>query len=93
VHVAPHLIDYVQDLVAASRRGDDIRLGLSPRAAQGLVQAARAWALLRGAGFVTPDDVQNVWPAVAAHRLDARDGIRSGTDLARGLLEAVPVPD
>jgi len=93
VHVADALLDYVQDLVAASRRGEEIRLGLSPRAGQGLVQAARAWALLRGATFVTPDDVQNVWPAVAAHRLEARQGSRSGVELARGLLEAVPVPD
>jgi MoxR-like ATPase len=93
IHVAAPLLDYVQDLVAASRRGDDIRLGLSPRAGQGLVQAARAWALLRGGEFVTPDDVQNVWPAVAAHRLEARQGIRSGVELAGSLLAAVPVPD
>jgi MoxR-like ATPase len=57
------------------------------------VQAARAWALLRGGAFVTPDDVQNVWPAVAAHRLDARQGSRSGAELARSLLDAVAVPD
>ena len=44
VHAAGPLLDYVQQLVAATRSRRDFRLGLSPRAAQGLVRAARAWA-------------------------------------------------
>jgi MoxR-like ATPase len=96
VHVADPLFDYVQKLVAATRARVDIRLGLSPRAAQGLVRAARAWALIEGRGAVLPDDVQAVWPAVAGHRLESRGG--SGVQplpseqLLRAVLEAVPVP-
>jgi MoxR-like ATPase len=93
VHVAEPLLDYVQSLVAASRSESGVRLGLSPRAAQGLVQAARAWALVRGAEFVTPDDVQAVWPAVVAHRLDTERGTAASIDVARRLLGSVPVPD
>jgi MoxR-like ATPase len=94
VHVAEPLLDYVQKLVAATRARADIRLGLSPRAAQGLVRAARAWALLEGRAAVLPDDVQAVWPAVAGHRLEARAGTAapSREQLLRLLLEAVPVP-
>jgi MoxR-like ATPase len=94
--VAEPLLDYVQKLVAATRARADIRLGLSPRAAQGLVRAARAWALLEGRTAVLPDDVQAVWPAVAGHRLEARSG--SGVQplpreaLLRTIVEAVPVP-
>ena len=96
VHVAEPLLDYVQKLVAATRARVDIRLGLSPRAAQGLVRAARAWALLEGRAAVLPDDVQAVWPAVAGHRLEACGG--SGVQpppreaLLRAIVEAVPVP-
>jgi MoxR-like ATPase len=95
VHAAGPLLDYVQQLVAATRARSDIRLGLSPRAAQGLVRAARAWALLDGRDAVLPDDVQTVWNAVALHRLELRE---PGADAAARkrllgtLLESVPVP-
>jgi len=96
VHVASPLLDYVQALVAASRQRRDIRLGLSPRAAQGLVRAARAWALLDGRDAAIPDDVQAVWNAVALHRLELRqpaeDGSRTRDALLRMILESVPVP-
>jgi MoxR-like ATPase len=66
VHVAPALLDYLQDLLAASRRHGH---GLSPRAGLALLAAARAWALLEGRAMVMPEDVQAVGPAVMGHRL------------------------
>jgi MoxR-like ATPase len=97
VHVAEPLIDYVQKLVAATRARADLRLGLSPRAAQGLVRAARAWALIEGRDAVLPDDVQAVWPSVALHRLEPRAGFTergalSRDKLVRTILESVAVP-
>ena len=96
VHVAPALLDYVQALVRSTRDRNDVLLGLSPRAAQGLVRAARAWARLDGRGSVIPDDVQAVWPAVAMHRLEPRDSANSDTAarrrLLRSILESVAVP-
>jgi MoxR-like ATPase len=97
VHVAEPLLDYVQQLVAASRGRADVRLGLSPRAAQGLVRAARAWALLAGRDAVLPDDVQAVWAAVAQHRLEPRAGAADRGPAAReqlvaAILRSVPVP-
>jgi len=97
VHVAEPVIDYVQKLVGATRARADLKLGLSPRAAQGLVRAARAWALLAGRDAVLPDDVQAVWPAVAMHRLESRAGLTERgalprDQLARTLLESIPVP-
>jgi MoxR-like ATPase len=96
VHVAGPLLDYVQALVAASRARADLRLGLSPRAAQGLIRAARAWALLDNRSAVAPDDVQAVWPAIAQHRLEPRNASDNNTAarqrLVRALIESVPVP-
>ena len=87
-HVSELLIEYLLDLVQATRRGG---LGLSPRASQGLKAAAQAWALLEGRDHVRIDDVQAVLPAVAEHRLDAgapsdKDG---GTPLSQAVLEQV----
>ena len=85
-HCSDELISYVLDLMAASRRGGH---GLSPRASQGLVAAARAWSLLEGRDHVRIDDVQAVLPAVAEHRLDA--GVPSGADqpLSQALLQSI----
>jgi MoxR-like ATPase len=92
VHVSPLLLDYVQGLVGRSRA--ELSLGLSPRAAQGLLRAAQAWALIDGEHAVLPEHVQVVFPAIAAHRLEARDGEpgEHGSEIAREILRAVPVP-
>ncbi len=91
VAVAPALLDYVQALIAHTRADPALRRGLSPRAGQGLVRAARAWALLQGRRIVLPEDVQAVLPAIANHRLAPRTA-GSQRDLGRELLAAVPVP-
>jgi MoxR-like ATPase len=92
VHVADALLDYVQALVAHTR--GELQLGLSPRAAQGLLRAAQAWALLQGENAVLPEHVQIVFPSIAAHRLETRqgDGAAHGNELVDDLIKAVPVP-
>lgn len=86
VHCSDAVVDYVLDLVQASRRTG---VGLSSRAAKGLMAAARAIALLRGRDYVTVDDVQTVFPAVAEHRLDAGSPSGAGCPLSTALLESV----
>jgi MoxR-like ATPase len=87
VHIAPALLDYVQALVAYTRNASGLGGGLSPRAAIGLLRAARAWALISGRSAVIPEHVQAVFASVVEHRLRPRDAI----GMAR-LLEAVPIP-
>jgi len=89
IHVAPALLDYVQALVAHTRSASGLRAGLSPRAAIGMLRAARAWAMICGRNTVIPEHVQAVFGAVVEHRLEQRD---SGPAGASRLLEAVPVP-
>jgi MoxR-like ATPase len=93
LHIADALLDYTQTLIARTREREDLKLGLSPRAGQGLLRAAQAWALLEGRSAVLPEDVQAVLPAVIAHRLERRDPAAAGdAELARELIRAVPVP-
>jgi MoxR-like ATPase len=94
VHMADALLDYAQSLIARTRERTDLKLGLSPRAGQGLLRAAQAWAYLSARQAVLPEDVQAVLPAVVAHRLERRDpaGASDGEDIAREILGAVPVP-
>ena len=86
-HCSELLIDYVLDLVEVSRQRHP---GLSPRASQGLLAAARAWSLLDGRDHVVIDDVQAVLPAVVEHRLDAGCPARDGAPQSEALLQAVP---
>jgi MoxR-like ATPase len=69
VHVAPELRSYVLDMAQATREHAQLALGLSTRGALALLRAARIEAGLRGAEFVSPDDVKAVLPMVVAHRL------------------------
>jgi MoxR-like ATPase len=94
VHVADTLLDYTLALIARTRSRADLKLGLSPRAGQGLVRAAQAWAYLENRKAVLPEDIQAVLPAVVAHRLEQREGSNVGTAhvLTDELLKSVPVP-
>jgi MoxR-like ATPase len=87
IHVSPALLDYVQALVAYTRNTATISVGLSPRAAIGMLRAARAWALIEGRDAVVPEHVQAVFGAVVEHRLRLRDNGRAAVGR-----EAVPIP-
>jgi MoxR-like ATPase len=69
VHVDDDLLDYAVGISCYTRTHARVALGASPRATLGLVQAAKAWALLEGRPFVTPDDMRAVAPSVLAHRI------------------------
>ena len=93
VYIADALLDYAQALIRHTREAADLKLGLSPRAGQGLLRAAQAWAFLHARAAVLPEDVQAVLPAVVAHRLERRDPAGGdGMDLATEIVRSVAVP-
>lgn len=63
------IMQYISQLVQATRDHPDVLVGASPRAMIMLAQASRAAAVLAGRPFVTPDDVQRVATRVLFHRL------------------------
>jgi MoxR-like ATPase len=69
VFVDPVLMRYIVAVVQQTRQSKAVYLGASPRASVALLQASKAFALLQGRDFVTPDDVRHVAPAVLQHRL------------------------
>ncbi len=93
VHAAGPLLDYVQDLIAASRSGQWFVQGLSPRAGIAVLRAAQAQALLSGRDYVAPDDVQALLPQTIAHRLIPVDSAARGAEeQVRAMLAAVALP-
>ncbi len=94
VHVSDALLDYAQALIARTRERADLKIGLSPRAGQGLIRAAQAWSFISGRSAVLPEDLQAVLPAVVSHRLERREPAAredSGA-VANELVRTVPVP-
>jgi len=106
VYVDPSLITYAVKLVGATRDpakhgladiGKYLTYGASPRATIGLIEAARAMAMLRGRTYVLPDDVSDLVPDVLRHRLvlsyeALADNVTADGLIAR-LLAKVPKPD
>ncbi len=93
VHAAPPLLDYLQDLIAATRNGRWFVQGLSPRAGLAVLRAAKAQALLSGRDYVAPDDLQAILPQTTAHRLvPVASAGRGPLEQVRAMLEAVPLP-
>jgi MoxR-like ATPase len=96
VHVSDAVYDYVSALATASRSHPHVSLGLSTRGALAVMRCARVEAVLRGAEFVTPDDIKIVARSVVTHRLilspDASlEGVAGG-DVIDAILTQVPVP-
>ncbi len=69
VYVDELLKRWIVDLVRATRTLDFVQVGASVRGSLALERAARAWALLHGRHFATPDDVEMLFVPVIGHRL------------------------
>ena len=93
VHAADPLLDYLQDLMAATRSGQWFVQGLSPRAGIAVLRVAKARALLNGRDYVAPDDVRAILPQAIAHRLTPiSESGRGAPEQVRAMLDAVPLP-
>jgi MoxR-like ATPase len=96
VRVDDDLLTYMAELTHATRQDRRVAVGVSPRGTQRLFETSRAQAVLRGRGFVTPDDVKTVAPSVLAHRLvltpDAQVNDVAKGDVVADVLDSVDVP-
>ncbi|MCK4942979.1 MAG: MoxR family ATPase, partial [Candidatus Aminicenantes bacterium] len=92
VHTSPAILDYIQNIITASRHTQQY-LGLSPRAGIALLHAAQAWALTQGRDLVIPEDVQQVAGSVLEHRLNP-EGSKvkgGGFSASENLISSLPV--
>ena len=97
VRMDDSLVDYVIAIARATRESDELQVGVSPRGALALSQAARATALLADRDFVIPDDIITNTIPVCAHRIISRTYMHAGDTLTtrrimQKVLDAVPGP-
>ena len=104
VHVDDKIRDYIVQVVFATRKPDQyhldikhlIQFGASPRATLALTVGAKAWALLQGRGYVTPQDVKSIGPDVLRHRIiltyeAEAEGVTTDALITR-IFNTIPVP-
>ena len=93
VHAAEPLLNYLQDLMAATRSGRWFLQGLGPRAGIAVMRAAKAQAFLNGRDYVAPDDIAAILPQTAAHRLvPVGNAGRGAREQVRAMLDSVALP-
>lgn len=93
VHCSEPLLNYVQQLIQATRNPGLFVYGLSPRAGLAIIQACKSWALIKGRSHAEPGDVQSVFGAIADHRLTpSEQHSRPTRDLVNDLIEQIPIP-
>ncbi|MEQ8460543.1 MAG: AAA family ATPase [Sandaracinaceae bacterium] len=97
VRAEASLVDYVHEIVLATRASPLLELGASTRAALAFERASRAHALVAGRSYATPDDVKAVAVATLAHRVRVAGAHAAGERedaerVIRDLLNAIPVP-
>lgn len=96
VVVDASLLQYIAAIVGQTRNSKAVYLGASPRASVAILQASKAFALLQGRDFVTPDDIKTVTPSVLQHRLvltaEAEMEGYTALKVAQKLIDKVEVP-
>jgi MoxR-like ATPase len=96
IRVSGAILDYIVDLVRATRERPSISYGASPRAATMLTTAARAFAAMQGRDFVLPDDIKALAIPALRHRLVLAPGAEieglTTEQVVRQIIEQVPAP-
>jgi MoxR-like ATPase len=97
VRLDPAVVDYILDLVEATRHHEQLHLGISPRGALALTACVQALSLLRGRDYALPDDVKELFIAASAHRVVSKSYLNNGDDAAtsrvlRQILDTVEAP-
>lgn len=96
VYVAPSLYDYVARIASATREHRQVSLGVSPRGALMLVQAAKGRALLEGRDYCIPEDILYLASFVLAHRIllhsDNELAGRTSMEVLNEIMQSTPAP-
>ena len=97
VHVSTALKQYIAQIAENTRTHPDVLLGISPRGAIALMNAAKGSAFLRQQAYASPDDVQSMALPVLAHRLiltpEARLQSVDAENLIAGIIASIALPE
>ncbi|MGN6505627.1 MAG: AAA family ATPase [Tepidisphaeraceae bacterium] len=97
VKMDPAVVEYILDLVNATRHHEQLHLGISTRGALALTSAVQASAVLHGRDYVLPDDIKELFIPCCGHRVISKSYLGNGESDAteqvlQSILDRVPAP-
>lgn len=95
VYVHACLMEYIADIVEATRNLPNVSIGVSPRGTLTLLRAVRSYAYINGRSYVVPEDIKTLCVPVLAHRLVPKLGMIQSdnrAELIRGVLDRCSLP-
>jgi len=97
IRIDPAVVDYILDLVEATRSHEQLHLGISTRGALALTAAVQASAVMYGRDYVIPDDVKTLFIACCGHRVISKTYLGNGdadatVRILQSILDRVPAP-
>jgi MoxR-like ATPase len=97
IQVDDAITDYLLDIVHATRRSEDLHVGVSTRGALTLYRAAQSLALVSGRGYVIPDDIKTLAVSVLSHRVVGKSFLQAGEfgaseAIIRDVVDRIRVP-
>ncbi|MCB5558959.1 MoxR family ATPase [Anaerosalibacter bizertensis] len=94
VKITEDVMDYILDIVEATRNNSKIQLGVSPRGSIALFKACQSYAAINGRDYIIPEDVKKLCPYVFNHRILIRGAsdIKTSKDILSNILKDIKVP-
>lgn len=95
VYIHSDLLNYMVQVIHATRSHNKVSCGVSPRGTLAFVRAAQGYAMVQGREYVVPEDIKAVAVPVLAHRLSliaAADGRKMSRTVIEGILQSVELP-
>ena len=94
VTIAEDVMDYIMDLVLATRNDDKIQLGVSPRGSIALFKSCQVYAAINGRDYIIPEDVKYMAPHVFNHRILLRGmvSLRDSVEVIESIINSLEVP-
>jgi len=94
VRASKEVMDYLLDIVDATRKSESILLGVSPRGSVALFKASQVYALFNGRDYIIPEDIKYLAPFILNHRIITIGASKSKDiyEVINNLLENIKVP-
>jgi len=96
LRIAPEIIQYVVDIIRATRESPSLQFGASPRAATMMTAASKAYAAIQGRDFVIPDDIKMLAPSCLRHRVvlspSAEIEGQTADEIVNRIIDGIPAP-
>ena len=92
ITVSKHVLIYLYELLLFTRQSDLFVNGISTRGGLAVLHAAKSWAWLEGSEALMPEHIQAVFPFVAGHRLQAKEGGGYYESAGQQVIDSVAIP-